>query len=101
MLGGPLAWLLTLEVGYAISSWTCARDHHGVLHVVTALGVGLALAAGVVSWRSWLALGTRPDDGPGVPRQRFMAGVGLATSALFALVIIAAEVPVLVLRGCG
>jgi len=100
VLGAPLAWLLTLVLGYALVPWACTRTHPVMLHVVTALGVAAAFAAGVGSWRAWTAVPAWPDDGPGTPRRRFIAGVGLASSVLFGVVILASEIPVLVLGAC-
>ena len=100
LVGAPLVWMVTLTVAFGLTPWACTRQHARVLHIVTVLGIAAALAAGMASWRAWAAVGRRRDDGPGETRQRFMAGLGVATSALFALVILAMEVPVLLLRVC-
>jgi hypothetical protein len=111
LLGAPLAWLATLELGFALAPWACARDHHAVLHLVTVVGAALAAGAGGLSWLTWAreprrpgatadGLGPSTTDGPGPTRRRFLGAVGLASSALFTLAILASEVPVIVLGAC-
>jgi hypothetical protein len=102
ILAGPVAWAVDLTASYALVKWVCATRGYGVLHAITVLALAVVGGGAVLSW---LALQqTRadvPTDG-GRPRQRarFMAVLGLATSALFALQILAGAVPRWVIDAC-
>jgi hypothetical protein len=108
VLAGPLAWSALLETNYVLSYVACEQRHTWMLHLATA--IALALVAGA-AWLTWVAspsLGynserdasTDPVD-TAIIRARFMAIGGLALCAWFALVIIATEIPVLVLHPCA
>lgn len=108
MLAGPLAWATLLETNYVLSYVACEQRHEWMLHVTTL--VALAAVAGG-AWLSWSAAPPRlgyederhPSTEPAetsVTRARFMAIGGLALCAWFAIVILATEIPVLVLKPC-
>jgi hypothetical protein len=102
MLAGPTAWALDLTISYALVQWTCGHRSPFVLHLIT-LGALLVTAGGAAA--SWTALQRTPpdalDDGPRpFDRGRFMAIVGLLISALFALMMIANDLPRWVLDAC-
>ena len=101
ILAGPFAWAGDLGVSYALVKWTCLHQREGMLRLIT-LAALLVVATGASM--SWLALQRTtdlPTDG-GEPRQRahFMAVLGLASSALFALAIAAGGIPRWVLDAC-
>ena len=103
LLGAPLAWLLDLEVTYAPVPWACRHGHprHPLLYVVAAAALGGALASGALAWREWRLAGRHTSDDPPPPgRAAFMALTGLANSALFALVIVAAALPLFWMSAC-
>jgi hypothetical protein len=102
LLAGPAAWALDLGVSYALVKWACSSQRTAVLHLITigalAITAGGALAA-------WNALQRTPgdalDDGARPPdRGRFMAVLGLVMSALFALTILANDLPRVMLDAC-
>jgi hypothetical protein len=102
ILAGPIAWAIDLTASYALVKWVCATRSDGVLHAIT-LGALAMVGGGAVL--SWLALQQTRTDGPadgGRPRQRarFMAILGLASSALFALQIVAGAIPRWVIDAC-
>ena len=97
----PVAFLLNLELAYALVPVACTS---GVLpvHLVHLGSFLLALAGGVFAFRCWRAKGsTWPgEEGGRLARTRFMAGLGLLESALFALVIVAQWIPSFLLNPC-
>ena len=109
ILAGPIAWAADLGISYALVKWTCGHQHTTVLHLIT-VGALVATAAGAfAAWRVIGELSREPATDPpprGVPdersidRARFMAALGLLSSGLFALVIIATAVPKWVLDAC-
>jgi hypothetical protein len=102
ILAGPIAWALDLTASYALVKWTCLSQRESVLHGITLAALAMI---GVGALFSFLALqatsADRPEDG-GRPRQRarFMAMLGLASCALFALTVVAGAIPRWVLNAC-
>ena len=102
ILAGPVAWSINLAVSYALVKWSCVARREDVLHLLTAAALLLVAGGAAVSW--WAFQRTRadiPEDGGG-PRQRarFMAMLGLASSAFFALATAALAIPWWVLDAC-
>ena len=102
ILGGPIAWAFDLMASYAVVKWVCRTSNHAILPLITT--VSLAVVIGAAAF-SWIALRRTADDVPtdgGQPRQRarFMAILGLASSGLFALQILAGAIPHWVLDAC-
>jgi hypothetical protein len=109
MLGGPVIWFLQLLVNWSLTEGICSPSFTGFLGVgtirlVVLLGglvaATIAIAAGVVSYRSWQQMSMSNDtaqnnEGAG-PRQ-FMALGGTFLSAFFALAIVFTTVPVFIL----
>ena len=102
ILTGPIAFALNLTATYALVKWTCAADREGVLHLISFLCLLLVVGA---AWISWVALkhspaGLETEGGTPKARARFMALLGLASSALFILAIAANAYPQWVLDAC-
>ena len=102
VLAGPAAWMLGLNVQYAMVRLACAKTAMLPLHLLSLATLLLAAAGGVVAWREWRRTGREwPGEGPGaLPRSRFMVALGLLSSPLFALVILAQWVASLFLNPC-
>jgi hypothetical protein len=108
VLAGPLAWAALLETNYVLSYVACEQRHEWMLHMTTAIALTLIAGAAWLTWRASPAAlhyeGERePSTDPAetaVIRARFMAIGGLVLCAWFALVILATEIPVLVLKPC-
>jgi hypothetical protein len=105
VLAGPVLWAANLEVNYALSYVACEQRHTWMLHLSAIVSVTLIALAALTLWRA------RPpgfdDSGPSVApeetavlRARFMVIGGLAFCAWFTLVILATDIPVLVLKPC-
>jgi hypothetical protein len=102
LLAGPLAWLLDLEVSYALASQACPDDHLSWLRLVPAAALALVAAGLVSAGVCFRRLRTHADEEGGRPDDRayFMAVSGLVMSALFALVILAGAIPRFLLGPC-
>ena len=99
LAAGPLAWAALLQTNYVLSYVACEQRHTWILHLATAVALALVALGALAAWRA------RPADdeiesSTTEARARFMATGGLALCAGFALVILATEVPVLILRPC-
>ena len=102
VLGGPLVFLLNLEVNYVMVDWACTTGNELVLHIVHL--VSLILCVGVAVLGLTLlrrAGGGWPNSGGGsASRSRLLATVGLFGGALFAVSILAQWITVMVLGTC-
>ncbi len=102
ILAGPIAWAFDLMASYAVVKWVCHTRTYGVLPLITIASLAVVVAAAAISWIALMrTVNDSPTDG-GQPRQRarFMALLGLASCALFALQILAGAIPHWVLDAC-
>jgi hypothetical protein len=104
LLTGPIAWLALLELNYVLAHAACGTRATWFMHLATGIAVVLVAGAGYAAWAAYLlAGGTRAlplSDETRVQRSRWMSRAGVAFSAWFILVILAMEVPLVVLRPC-
>jgi hypothetical protein len=98
----PIAFLINLEVAYALVPKACASRNTLVLHLVHLVCFGMVLLAGITAWRCWTATGAEwPGEGGGpLARSRFLAGIGVLMSGFVALVILADWIPSFMLDPC-
>ncbi|HKG23688.1 MAG TPA: hypothetical protein VKC34_17430 [Blastocatellia bacterium] len=102
LLVAPLAFLLDLEINYALVPVVCLSGNLYLLHLVSAGSLLLSLCGAFIAWRDWEITGREwPGEMAGsIPRSRFMSALGLMTSVLFIILIIAMWVPNFVLDPC-
>jgi hypothetical protein len=102
ILVGPVAWACDLGISYALVKWSCATQRALPLHLITLAALAIVAAGAAVSWRALQhtspALPT--DGGSSRARARFMAILGLTSSALFAATVVAGAIPRWVLDAC-
>jgi hypothetical protein len=106
-LAGPLVWLSLLQTNYLLAYVACETGRTWFMHLAAALAVLLVAAAGLVAWRASdgpLMVDERLS-GPLDPethrqRSRWMRFAGVALSGWFIVVILATEIPLVVLREC-
>ena len=102
LLLAPAAFLLNLEVAYALVPTACSTGTRLLVHFVHLVCLLLAAAGALIAWRSWRSTGeTWPGEAGGrLSRSRFMAGVGLLLSVFIVMVIVAQWIPSFVLNPC-
>jgi uncharacterized membrane protein YidH (DUF202 family) len=102
LLLAPVAFLLNLEVAYALVPTACSSRNELPVHLTHLACLLLTLYGLLTAWRSWKLTGaTWPgEQGDPLARSRFMAGTGMLVSAMFVLVIVAQWIPSLVLNPC-
>jgi hypothetical protein len=102
ILAGPVAWAFDLEASYAVVKWACHTQNHGVLPLITMVSLTVVLAGAIFSWKALIRTSNETSTDGGRPRQRarFMAVLGVASCALFALQILAGAIPHWMLDAC-
>jgi hypothetical protein len=107
VLAGPVVWLVLLEANYVMSYVACETRQTWFLHAATAVSVVVVAVAGLWAWSQGHGPGDLPEPltEPVSPetcdsRSRWMAHAAVGSSAWFIIVILAMEVPVIVLRTC-
>jgi hypothetical protein len=102
ILAGPIAWAVDLLASYALVKWVCTTNKYGVLQLITIASLAVVIAAAAVSWSALVRtrLDVPTDGGRPGQRARFMAILGLVSSGLFALQIVAGAIPHWVLDAC-
>ncbi len=106
VLSGPILWGITLQTNYSLSYVACGQGSKWMLHVAALVALALIGLAARFLWRA------RPDgtddthpsidpERTALVRARFMTVGGLALCAWFAIVILALEVPALILKPCN
>lgn len=99
----PAAWFLQLAVGYSLVPMACEHGAVWMLHLTSALALGLALGG---LWTAWRTLQAAPASEPGgakgasARRVRFMATAGILLSAFFALTVALAWMPAFIVESC-
>ena len=98
LLVAPALALLDQSISYAAAGWTCARQAGLVAHGVHALFLAGTIVAAILAWR--LRLETRAATNERDVNRHFLAGVGIASALLAAVVIAAMWFPNWLLSPC-
>jgi hypothetical protein len=96
---GPLAALTQLTVMYTLVPTACEQGSRALLHGSTALFLLIALSGVLVGSRS-MAEFRHPDSDVTRERSRWLAMAAMALSIGSMLVIVALELPNVILRNC-
>jgi hypothetical protein len=107
VLTGPTAWLVLLEVNYVLAYVACERRATWFLHLAIVVAVTLVAAAGYAAWAaSYGTLMSTESEAPPlsddtrIQRSLWMSRAGVAISVWFIVVILAMEIPIVVLEEC-
>jgi hypothetical protein len=96
---GPLSALSHLTVGYSLVQTACARGSKMMLHVSAASFFVLAGVAGLIAWKYYGQFAE--DDGLlWKERTRWLAMVATVLAISSMIVIVAMEIPNVILRSC-
>ncbi len=98
---GPVAWIASTQVNYALVPWVCAHQVP-VIPIVALVLAAVGLFGAFLSWRGYAAAPPTPqEDSTGAGRpHRFVALMGIAIALLFTTVILVHGAAGLVFHGC-
>jgi hypothetical protein len=101
-LAAPLIWFVNLELNFMLAPWACATGRQFSLGLVTLVALLLVASAGLLAWRMWLHAGQEwlHNAGGRISSRRFLAMLGILTSSLFFLAILAQGAPTFILSAC-
>lgn len=93
-LGPPVVWLTQFQIKYTLANAPGGSRAHSALIATGAVAIVAVAALAVMSLRQFRRAGSSPLDQTArvVERSRFLALLGLMSSALFLLVIVAQAV---------
>jgi hypothetical protein len=97
-VGPPTLWGLRFLFNYAAMPWACTADGVWLLHLVTALTLGLLLALGRLAY-GYRRTGSGVAD-ESAARTRFMGLFGMMSAALFAAVVSAEWLATVMIDPC-
>jgi hypothetical protein len=101
LFAGAAAWAVSTQLNYALVGWVCERGTIWLTPALSAVLMAVSLGGGFVSWKAWEAAGLAPArDGVAGTPLRFLAGIGIMSAVLFALVIATQGAAAFVLHGC-
>lgn len=99
--GGPAAGMLMIWIDYPLVDRACVGGNRLWLHAASAVFLIIAVVAWMDSHRWYDRVGDFPlTEGGVMPRARFMALVGMFTSALAIIEIIFQWIPIFFLGSC-
>ncbi|MBZ9936987.1 hypothetical protein LB518_11830 [Mesorhizobium sp. BR1-1-16] len=99
LIAGPSAWAISFQASYVIVPWQCANMIR-IVPWLSALGILVALAGCLLSYRAWAAASHGWDTPAAGRRCAFVAALGIATAALFALVLAMQGMASFMFEGC-
>jgi hypothetical protein len=101
LFAGALAWLTSTQANYALAGWACAAGLPWLTPVVAIALMLASLGGGLLSWRFWMHEEATPArDGSAAQPRRMLAGIGILSAVLFALIIAMQTMAGFVLTGC-
>ena len=107
LLTGPVVWLFLLQYNYALSYVACETRQTWFMHLGIVVALLAVISAGWFAWGAGQASKGDADDTTHplsdetrLRRTNWMSLTGIAISVFFVVVIIAMEVPLLVLKEC-
>jgi hypothetical protein len=97
----PFAWLVDLQVSYAMVKWACENDRRDLLLLMPLGSLAMVGAATWLVWSCWTKLqGADEEGGRMEDRSYFIAVSALALNAVFALLILTSIAPRYFLSPC-
>jgi hypothetical protein len=94
ILAGPVSFIIDFQSRYALVQWACGNHRDWVLVLIAVTSLIAAIGGAFLGWSAFTRLDATLE------RARFLAISGFILSSIFALTIIANEIPHIFLRSC-
>ena len=104
IIGAPMIWLTQFLICYALVPYVCHTRKFFSLHLTIAIALILVAGAGILCWREWSDVGLRSPQSEDCDRlgtTRLAATVGLLSSALTFLLIVAQGIATFMVDPCA
>lgn len=98
-IASATGWAAHLNISYFLVPESCGAGSKWMLHLVTVICVAVTLASAAIAWKV-RASGEATDTLVRKARTKFMSEMVLLLALGFTVVIIAQEIPNLILRSC-
>ncbi len=102
IVGGPILWLVYLQVNYVLVPSACVAENKQSRAVALLITLAASIVVMLLSWQSWRRAGpnSATEEGSATGRSRFMALSGLGISALSVLLVLSSAIPIFFLGAC-
>ena len=102
LLAAPIAFILNLQINYALVDVVCRNGMKAGLHLISLFFVFVPVIGAVVALRLWIE---SPDDWPldsgsAISRTRFMSLWAITANAFFLVATVALWIPIWILSPC-
>jgi hypothetical protein len=98
MLSAPIAWSIQFLIIYALVPHVCKVQREFSLHVTSAIFIVIGIVSGALAWRNLsLAQHSFEEERESI---LFLGRVGIMTSAMFTLIMIAQVIPTFFIDPC-
>lgn len=105
-LGPATVWFIYLNVQYALVHLACTTQIVWPMHVVTVLALAGTVSGGTLGLQRWRSGARSPARQAGEPgpaereRRRLLAGMSVALSALFTILVVMQWLPAMIFHPC-
>lgn len=93
-------WFLHLNLSYALAPESCENRSKLILHLITAACLGIVAVAAAMAWRARNDFAAGSETALWQQRAKWMAEMIVALSIGVMVVIVAQEIPNVILRSC-
>ena len=102
LFGAAGVWFAAQAITYFVVAWACSHESTLPLHLITLPALGLAIFAGYTAYRIWREEGATwsGDVANREDRSRFIAELGMGSSALFAMLLFGQWIAIMILGPC-
>ena len=98
VLGAPAAWAVQMEWIYAFATWCCWHHTRSLLYAANIILLLTAMGGGIVCLSYWRG---RRDFGEQERRIMFLSGLGIFSSVMYSILIIAQGIAAIMLDPCA
>jgi NhaP-type Na+/H+ or K+/H+ antiporter len=98
----PIVWAIQMEINYALVRRACSTERNLALYAVTIMALALTLVSTLISWSTWRksGMGWPSEAADARTRKSFLSVLGLLSSAMFFLVILAQGIATVFFHPC-